>query len=92
MTRVKEPPVGTSDLPDYKSHPSRILRSLRQGYDHLREKVSKKSEMVIGLQGKLRDTQESRDNWKQRARIAESEIERLKLENEKLKEDLKKNL
>jgi hypothetical protein len=32
MTRTKEPPIGTTELPNYKSPPSRIIRS--RNYSH----------------------------------------------------------
>jgi peptidoglycan hydrolase CwlO-like protein len=90
MTRVKEPSIGTSKVPEYKSPPSRIIKSLRKGYDNLRGRVAEKSELVQSLQGKLRDTQESRDDWKARAKAAETEIETLKKENIRLQTSLKK--
>jgi len=90
MTRIKEPPIGTTEVPDYKSPPSRIIRSLRKGYDNLREKLSDKSQSVMALQGKLRDTQESRDSWKIRAKAAEAELETLQKEKLELTESLKK--
>jgi peptidoglycan hydrolase CwlO-like protein len=90
MTRIKEPLIGTSKVPEYKSPPSRIMKSLRKGYDNVREKLTTKSHTVMGLQGKLRDTQESRDDWKTRAKIAEAKIAELQQKNEKLQEDLKK--
>lgn len=75
MSRIKEPPIGTTEIPNYKSPPSRILRSLRQGYDNTREKIAKKSEQIQGLHGKLRDVQESREEWKLRAKAAEARAE-----------------
>lgn len=90
MTRIKEPPIGTTSLPEYKSPSSRIMRSLRQGYDNLREKVAKKSDAIVSLQGKLRDTQESREDWKERARLAETRLMQLEQENKDLQDQLKK--
>ena len=90
MTRVKEPLIGTTEIPNYKSPPSRILRSLRTGYDNVRSKVADKAQTIQGLQGKLRDTQESRDDWKARAKTAESELAKLKNENESFRESEKK--
>lgn len=85
MTRIKEPPFDSSELPDYKSPPSRILRSLRQGYDNMRKKVAEKSSRIRMLQGKLRDTQNSREEWKGRTKELEEKIEKLENENERLK-------
>lgn len=85
MTRIKEPTIGISEVPDYKSPLSRIVKSLRKAYDNAREKISEKSEQILALQGKLRDTQESRDEWKARTKTAEEEIKKLIRENESLK-------
>ena len=92
MTRVKEPPAGTTQVPDYKSPPSRIVRSLRKGYDNLREKVAKKSDGLMAVRGKLRDMEESRELWKKRAKEAEAEIDNMRRENEHLQTELKKRL
>lgn len=92
MTRINEPVMGTTELPKYKSPSSRIIRSLRKGYDNLREKVGKKSETVHSLQGKLRDTQESREDWKARAQAAEARAKELEEENIKLQEEQKKRI
>jgi hypothetical protein len=90
MTRTKEPPVGTTELPNYKSPPSRILRSLRKGYDNVRNKVADKSQTIQSLHGKLRDTQESREDWKARAKAAEAKAIKLQQENDELQEEVKK--
>lgn len=90
MTRIKEPEIGSNQIPDYKSPPERIVRSLRKGYDNIREKVSKKSKKIMALQGKLRDVEKSRENWKERAEAAEKEIASLKKINENLQENVKK--
>lgn len=85
MTRIKEPPLDSSELPDYKSPPSRIVRSLRQGYDNMRKKVANKSSQIRTLQGKLRDTHNSREEWKERTKELEGKVEKLEKENEQLK-------
>ena len=90
MTRAKEPDIGTTGLPNYKSPASRIVRSLRKGYDNIRAKLAKKSETIQSLREKLRDIQNSRDTWREKAKTSESEAAKLKQENEKLKEDIKK--
>ena len=92
MTRIKEPDSSASDLPDYKSPPSRIIRSLRAAYDNVRKKSEEKAQTIQGLTGKLRDTQESRDHWKALAKSAEAKIAQQEKENQKLREDLKKKL
>ena len=90
MARIKEPAIGTTELPKYKSPTSRILRSLRKGYDNSRQKIAAKSDRIMDLRGALRDTQESRDSWKQRAKKAEIENIHLHKEKENLEVMLKK--
>lgn len=91
MTRIQEPdPDLNNDVPDYKSPLSRIVKSLRQGYDNQRSKNKKKSETIQALREKMRDVQESRDMWKDHIKAKEAEIEELKKQNEELKNDLKK--
>jgi predicted nucleic acid-binding Zn-ribbon protein len=92
MTRIKEPAIGTSELPEYKSPPSRIVRSLRKGYDNVREKLANKSDTILSLQGKLRDTKESRDDWKSRAKAAEAKLSEIQRQQEKQQDDLKKRM
>ena len=91
MTRIKEPSAGIQQTQiEYKSPASRILRSLRQGYDNARLKVEKKAEEITRLRGKLRDIQESRETWKMEAKKNEARKEELERENSKLQEELKK--
>jgi hypothetical protein len=90
MTRIKEPDADASEVPDYKSPPSRIIRSLRKAYDNLRGKLKEKARVIQDLTGKLRDTQESRDHWKVLAKAAEDKIALQEEENLKLRENLKK--
>ena len=82
MTRIKEPKIGTTEIPDYKSPAPRILRSLRKGYDNLREKLYERSVIIQSLREKLRDTQKSRDEWKMRAKQAEIALKKDKTELE----------
>lgn len=90
MTRIKEPKAGTTQVPEYKSPISRIVRSLRKGYDNGRKKIAEKSDEIQNLRGKLRDVSQSRETWKQRYKETESENACLKETVEKLQEDLKK--
>jgi chromosome segregation ATPase len=94
MTRIKEPDPNLDDsqIPDYKSPPHRIIKSLRQAYDNLRRKIKEKSDTIQDLREKLRDTQQSRDTWKERMKVTETEVEELKKENEKLENEVKKNV
>lgn len=77
MTRIKEPVPGTTEVPEYKSPPSRIVQSLRKGYDNVREKVQKKSEKLAELRGNLRDVKRSRDEWKRKAGDATAKLAKL---------------
>lgn len=92
MTRIKEPDPNSDNIevPDYKSPPSRIIRSLRLAYDNLRKKLKDKSDTVQELREKLRDTQQSRDSWKERSKVAETKVEELQQENKELQNNIKK--
>ena len=93
MIRTKETKIGSNQIPDYKSPPSRIIRSLRTGYDNLRGKIAAKSSQLDGARGKLRDVTGSRDEWKKEAKAAQIELKKLQskqLAIEKELENLKK--
>ncbi|MBA3604272.1 MAG: hypothetical protein H0W50_11705 [Parachlamydiaceae bacterium] len=78
MPRITEPELGSNDIPDYKSPPSRIIRSLRLAYDNLREKIATKSSQLDAARGKLRDVTHSRDEWKKEAKDLSVELQKLK--------------
>ena len=78
MTRIKEPDPTANEIPEYKSPPSRLIKSLRQAYDNARYQRNEKSQKIAALQGKTRDISKSRDEWKARAKRAEAEIQELK--------------
>jgi hypothetical protein len=88
MTRIKEPKIGITEVPEYKSPLKRIVKSLRKGYDNVREKVAKHSDTIQDLRGQLRDTQKSR------AKEAEAELAAFnkKNANRELQDVKKKNL
>ena len=88
MTRIVEPDPFKSELPDYKSPSSRIVKSLRKAYDNARVRIVKKSDQILALQGKIRDVENSRNKWKERFANTEAELLRLKKENELLKKNL----
>jgi len=90
MPRLKESLIGTTELPNYKSPSSRIIRSLRMAYDNGRKKLAEKSKQIISLQGKLRDIENSRKEWKARAGDINAKLAKLEQENKVLKENLKK--
>ena len=90
MSRIKEPTLGTTEIPNYKSPNSRIIRSLRTAYDKQREKNGKKAEQIVSLKGKIRDIDQSRYDWKEKALTSQEELLKLQQENEHLKTELKK--
>jgi hypothetical protein len=95
MSRIKEPKIGSNQLPDYKSPPSRIIRSLRKGYNNLRVKLMEKSSNITSLKGKLRDVTLSREDWKNEAKQTKADLKQALAQTEKLKielENKKKNL
>ncbi len=90
MTRIKEPKIGSSEVPQYQSPLPRIVRSLRKAYDNVREKVDTHSKTIMDLRGKLRDTQKSREEWKNRTKEAQTELDALKKKNTELELSVKK--
>ncbi|MBT3394200.1 MAG: hypothetical protein HN411_03710 [Waddliaceae bacterium] len=91
MPRIKEPKIGTSVMPKYKSPNKKIVESLRNAYDNQRTKGAHKSRQLVNLRGSLRDVGVSRDRWKKQAKEAEKDLANLREENDTLKEELKKN-
>lgn len=85
MTRVKEPVLGTTEVPEYKSPPSRIIRSLRTAYDNSRKKMDDKSKTIMGLRGSLRDVEQSRQSWKEKTKAAEERVRELENELKQVK-------
>lgn len=77
MTRVKEVPLESREIPKYKSYPSRVIKSLRIGYNNLRRRIAEKAEQIKALKGTVADLRESRDSWKQRTHEAEAKISEL---------------
>lgn len=90
MTRAKETPPGSGQLPQYKSHPSRINISLRKAYDNQRLRLKAKSEQVNNLRGKTRDLEVSRNQWKSKAKEKEEELRSSQVDFVKAKEHIKK--
>lgn len=78
MSRVKEVDPLSSDIPEYKSHPSRIVISQREAYNNLRQKVKELRSRIKYYQIRERDLELSRDKWK-------TENQNLKIELEELK-------
>jgi chromosome segregation ATPase len=94
MSRTKEVDPESNDIPNYKSQPSRIVHSLRKGYNNLRAKLKGTRDEIKHYQIKIRDLQKSRDKWKQDTKTNEAEVKKfkreieiLRRENEKLKGD-----
>lgn len=74
MTRAKETEPGSEEIPDYKSHPSRIVISQRKAYNNLRLRSKEKTDLVNSLRGNKRDLEQSRDKWKKEAREKDQEL------------------
>lgn len=96
MTRVKEVEPGSGDMPAYKSHPSRLVHSLRKGYDNVRKKLAEARGTVKYYQIRERDLEKSRTAWKEKSQERETVIEELEKkikalekENTKLETELK---
>jgi chromosome segregation ATPase len=90
MTRVKETIPGNKEVPAYKSHPSRIVISLRKGYDNLRKRCKEKSEQIASLRGKKRDLEKSRNKWKAEACTNKNQLNQAKVELEKARAEIEK--
>jgi FtsZ-binding cell division protein ZapB len=85
MTRIKEVDPNSGDIPNYKSPASRIVHSLRQGYDNVRGKLQEARNRIKYYQIKTRDLEESRNRFKGEAVELKKKILQLESENEKLK-------
>ena len=88
MTRVKEVVPGSEDIPDYKSPPARIVKSLRQAYNNQRLKVAELRKKMKTFQIKTRDLMESREKWKKESGIKQKQIEKQNIEIECLNNEL----
>ncbi len=78
MTRTKEVEPGSGQMPDYKSPSSRLVHSLRQGYDNIRLKLQEARQRIKYYQIKERDLENSREAWKEKFQEKDNEIEELK--------------
>jgi chromosome segregation ATPase len=85
MTRTKEVEPGSDTMPDYKSPPTRLVHSLRKGYDNLRVRLKEAREKIKYYQIKTRDLEKSREQHKQALKTSESQIKQLEKENMSLK-------
>jgi len=85
MTRVKEVDPDSNEMPDYKSPSSRLVHSLRKGYDNLRSKLKKSRDDIKYYQIKTRDLNKSRTTYKDETLSLKKTIDQLEKENKKLK-------
>jgi chromosome segregation ATPase len=90
MTRVKEVKPGSEDIPEYKSPPSRIVHSLRKGYNNQRARLKEYQSDIKFYQIKIRDLQKSRDAWKKEAKDSENAFSSVQKENDKLKMEIER--
>ena len=88
MTRTKEVDPDSGDMPDYKSPASRLVHSLRKGYDNVRGKLMDTRERIKYYQIKTRDLEKSRAHHKNEAMNLKEEISQLEKENQKLKKQV----
>jgi chromosome segregation ATPase len=88
MTRIKEVEPNSGKVPDYKSSASRLVHSLRKGYDNLRGKLKGTREKIKYYQIKTRDLEKSRSLYKEERVALKEKIGSLEKENEKLKEQI----
>jgi septal ring factor EnvC (AmiA/AmiB activator) len=88
MTRIKEVDPDSGEMPDYKSPPSRIVHSLRKGYDNVRGKLKDAREKIKYYQIKTRDLETSRTHHKDEAVNLKEKVSQLEKENENLKKQL----
>ncbi len=61
---------------EFKSPVSRLARLFQKGRDSWKEKALDRQKKVRALEIKVRDLSVSREHWKQRALVAESQIKR----------------
>lgn len=85
MTRTKEVDPDSDDMPDYKSPPSRLVHSLRQGYNNVRSKLKETRNKIKYYQIKTRDLEKSRNRYKEEAAELNEKILELEAENANLK-------
>lgn len=85
MTRAKEVSPGSDEMPNYKSPPTRLVHSLRKGYDNLRLKLKDTRAKIKYYQIKTRDLEKSRGQYKQTLKALEAKINQLEKENIGLK-------
>lgn len=88
MTRVKEVDPGSGDMPDYKSPASRLMHSLRKGYDNVRSKLKDAREQIKYYQIKTRDLEKSRTHHKDETKSLKEKIDQLEKENKKIKKQI----
>lgn len=85
MTRIKEVDPDSGDMPDYKSPASRLVHSLRKGYDNVRSKLKDTREQIKYYQIKTRDLEKSRARHKNETVNLKEKISHLEEENKNLK-------
>jgi len=78
MTRTKEVDPNSGEMPDYKSCPSRIVHSLRKGYDNVRAKLQETRNKIKYYQIKTRDLETSRKRYKEETAELKTETTELK--------------
>lgn len=85
MSRAREVKPGSGEMPDYKSPPSRLVHSLRGGYDNLRDKLKEVRDEIKYYQIKTRDLEKSREKHKEESKELAAKVKQLEKENAALK-------
>jgi hypothetical protein len=65
-------------MKNYKSSIHRLAHLFKKGRDLWKNRALERQKIVKSLMVKVRDLSKSRDNWKQRAKVAESELRQVK--------------
>jgi hypothetical protein len=75
-------------MQEFKSPTSRLARLFRNGRDNWKERALEKQKKLRTLEIKVRDLSASRDYWKSRAKIAESNLLKQNIEIEDKKKEI----
>ncbi len=90
ITRAKEVKPESRQMPNYKSPATRLVHSLRKGYDNLRGKLQALRNKIKYYQIRERDLENSRACYKEKVVSLKEQVRQLNEENEKLKKQAKK--
>ena len=72
----------------FKSADSRLVRLFKKGREQWRTRAAEKQKKMRGMEIKIRDLSVSREQWKEKALLAQAEQEKLARELDDLKKKL----